>query len=83
MAASSLPAAADDEVYWRDLVGCTVYAEQGELGEVVALLETGANDVLVVERGEQEMLIPFADPYVQEVDLERRKITVIWQQDWS
>ena len=48
------------------------------LGTVDHLIETGANDVLVV-RGDRERLIPFTPGHaVVEVDMERRRLTVAW-----
>ncbi len=50
-------------------------------------METGANDVLVVQlvvgETKQEILIPYADGYVRELDLAARKILVDWHLDWS
>ena len=78
-----LPAAAPGEYYWSDLVGLSVVTLDGELlGTVDHLLETGANDVLVV-RGEREHLIPFVpERIVAEVDLERGEIRVDWDKDF-
>ena len=56
---SELPETDEDEFYWVDLVGLRVVTTDGrELGRVDHLIETGANDVLVVQ-GERERLIPF------------------------
>jgi 16S rRNA processing protein RimM len=80
---SQLPATGDDEVYWVDLLGLAVVNIRGEdLGRVDQLLETGANDVLVV-KGERERLIPFArDSIVKDVDLQAGKILVDWERDY-
>ena len=80
----ALPATEEGEVYWRDLVGLEVVNEGKSLGSVVDLLETGANDVLVVrdEQGE-EVLIPFAREYVLEVDVSAGFVRVAWQKDWG
>mgnify|MGYP001816335863 CR=1 FL=1 len=82
-----LPAAGEDEYYWSDLRGLKVITLQGvELGRVVSLMETGANDVLVVrEAGEQarERLIPFIrHTVIQEVDLENGQLTVDWDPEF-
>ncbi|MGD0959527.1 MAG: ribosome maturation factor RimM, partial [Methylomonas sp.] len=55
-----LPKLRADEYYWSDLIGLEVKTSSGvNLGKVEHLMETGANDVLVVTDGETERLIPF------------------------
>jgi 16S rRNA processing protein RimM len=77
-----LPPIASGQYYWADLVGLVVLDGTGEtLGRVSSLIETGANDVLVVA-GEQEHLIPFvAGAVVRQVDLDRGTIEVDWTTD--
>lgn len=82
-----LPAVGDDEVYWVDLVGCDVInRESANLGQVTHLLETGANDVLVVvaRHGDRrtERLIPYIGQVIDSVDLAGRKIFVDWGEDY-
>ncbi len=78
----ALPATEDGQYYWSDLKGLTVVHRDGtELGKVDYLLETGANDVMVVN-GETERLIPFAmNDVVLGVDLDAGRITVDWEWD--
>jgi 16S rRNA processing protein RimM len=49
---------------------------------VTDVIQTGANDVLVVKQGEHERLIPFIDQTVQEVDLSQKLITVDWDAEF-
>lgn len=77
-----LPAAEQGAVYWADLQGCTVVNQLGiEFGKVASLMETGANDVLVVRNG-RERLIPYIDEVIEEVDLNNRRIRVNWEEDF-
>jgi len=79
----SLPQQPEGEYYWSDLVGLTVENLAGEaFGIVDSLLETGANDVLVVKGGHGEKLIPFIASVIQQVDLKNKKISVDWQADY-
>ena len=82
MPRDELPETDRGEFYWSDLEGLTVVHRDGtELGEVAHLLETGANDVLVV-RGETERLIPFVmDKVILGVDLDEGVIEVDWEWD--
>ena len=78
-----LPAPDENEFYWKDLVGLPVKNTQGKpLGVVVRLFETGRHEVLVVEGGAGEMLIPFVAKYVIDVDLGGGGITADWQEDY-
>lgn len=79
-----LPKPKAGEYYWADLVGLTVLTESGiDLGKVDHLLETGANDVLVVVDGETERLIPFLQQQtVLNIDLDGGKMIVDWDPDF-
>ncbi|NOQ76499.1 MAG: ribosome maturation factor RimM [Methylococcaceae bacterium] len=81
---SQLPETEDGVYYWADLVGLLVETEQGvALGVVDYLLETGANDVLVVKDGEQERLIPFINEQViKKIDLDSKQMIVDWDPDF-
>jgi 16S rRNA processing protein RimM len=78
-----LPGLEAGEYYWSDLIGLTVETLQGEsLGKVASMMETGADDVMVL-KGERERLIPFVmDQIVMEVDLDSRRLVVDWSPDY-
>ena len=75
----------DGVYYWRDLIGLRVVNQQGvELGLVEKLIETGANDVLVVKADTGERLIPWTlGNAVVEVDMEKSIILVDWDETWD
>ena len=78
-----LPENPDGTYYWADLVGLTVTTQQGQqLGTVDYMMETGANDVMVVA-GDRERLIPFVlGQVVAKVDLESGLILVDWDPEF-
>ncbi len=89
--AVELPELESGEFYWHQLQGLQVWCGTGEervlLGTVDFLIETGANDVLVVKASEgsiddRERLIPYLpDDVVTRVDLEAGVIEVDWYLD--
>ncbi|MEM7401586.1 MAG: ribosome maturation factor RimM [Pseudomonadota bacterium] len=87
VAKSSLSDLSDDEYYWFELEGLQVNNLQGELlGQVVKLMETGANDVLVVKdvNAKQEILVPFIkEQVIKQVDIRNKTITVDWLKEYS
>lgn len=73
-----LPRLKEGEYFWYQLQGLQVMTISGViLGTVQRLMETGANDVLVVV-GEVERLIPYLPDVVLKVDLVAKLIEVDW-----
>ena len=73
----------EEGYYWVDLIGLEVVTTEAVvLGTVQSLMETGANDVLVVN-GDRERLIPWIEgDVVQTVDLKKGSIVVDWDPEF-
>ena len=82
VAKRDLPPPEENEFYWSDLIGLKAVNREGvELGRVDSLLETGAQDVLVI-KGKREHLIPFVAAFVGKVDVAGGTIEVDWGEDY-
>ncbi|MFV3414371.1 ribosome maturation factor RimM [Pseudomonas nitroreducens] len=85
---SELPVLDDGEFYWSQLEGLKVIDQNGQLfGILDHMLETGANDVMVVKPcagslDDRERLLPYTDQCVQSVDLEAGEMRVDWDADF-
>lgn len=87
-----LPELDSDEYYWHQLEGLTVVSEYNGvnslLGIVDRLMETGANDVLVIKGNQEsidqrERLIPYIpEQFVKSVDLSAGQIIVDWDPEF-
>ncbi len=91
IASAELPQLTDRDFYWHQLEDLEVYScfnnTEQRLGLVVSLLETGANDVLVVRGNAQsidrrERLIPYSDSHILKVDLQAKRVEVDWDPDF-
>ena len=72
-----LPPTGDGEFYHYQLIGLRVETTGGrELGVLRAIIETGSNDVYVVEHNNEEILIPAIAEVICEVDLQRGNMVV-------
>jgi len=80
---SALPATEKGEYYWHDLVGLQVTTTTDvNLGRIIEMLETGANDVMVVQ-GERRRWVPFILPdVITEIDLVAGICRVDWDPDF-
>ncbi|MHB1188144.1 ribosome maturation factor RimM [Thiobacillus sp.] len=82
VARRDLPPPEENEFYWSDLIGLKAVNREGvELGRVDSLLETGAQDVLVI-KGKREHLVPFIAAFVGKVDVAGGTIEVDWGEDY-
>ena len=84
-----LPVLSEGEFYWHELEALEVINLEGHnLGQVAYLMETGANDVLVVKPSDQsldrrERLIPYIKGSgVKKIDIPSKKIEVDWGADF-
>lgn len=74
---SELPPPDEGELYDFDLIGASVVSEQGEeLGRIVEILVTGANDVYLARGPRGEIMIPATRRAVVELDVDRRTLVV-------
>jgi 16S rRNA processing protein RimM len=56
----------EDAFYYHDLVGCKVIDQNKlEVGVVKDVLDTGIQDLLVIEKGGKDYLVPVQAPYVR------------------
>lgn len=77
--ASQLPKLSAGEYYWQQLIGLQVKNLEGvELGRVASLMETGANDVMLIE-GEKSHCVPYLPHQViKEIDVAAATMLVDW-----
>lgn len=68
----------EDEYYIADLIGLDVYLESGKkFGVLKDVMETGANDVYIVETEEgKEVLIPAIHECVLDIDVEENRMEI-------
>ncbi len=66
----------EGEFFICDIIGSTVYEEDGSVfGTLRDVMETGANNVFVVETGDgREVLLPYIDDCIREVNVEEKRI---------
>ena len=78
---SDLPKLSNENYYWSDLVGLSVLnSEETVIGKIESLIETGANDVMVIiTLKDERILIPFVmHEIIKEVNVELSYIKIDW-----
>ncbi|WP_341303581.1 ribosome maturation factor RimM [Pseudomonas sp. TMP25] len=82
------PELTSGEYYWYQLEGLKVFDQAGQLlGKIDHLLETGANDVMVVKPctdslDDRERLLPYTEQCVLSIDLNAGEMRVDWDADF-
>ena len=73
----NLPRLPKGQYYHHQLIGLKVWQEQEYLGELIEILETGANDVYIIQtEGAVELLIPAIPDVIKKIDLEASTMEV-------
>jgi 16S rRNA processing protein RimM len=73
----SLSPTAEGEYYYYQLIGLAVETSDGTpLGTLRGVLETGSNDVYVIECEGREVLVPALDDVIRQVDLTGGRMVV-------
>lgn len=77
-ATANIPDLPEGEYYYHQLLGLNVVSDDGrDLGQLVEIMDTSANNVYLVRReGAPDLLLPAIDEVVLNIDLEQRQITV-------
>lgn len=66
-----------DMYYYSDLIGMVAVFDNGKtIGTVKAVEEYAAYQTLRIKTNDKDVLVPFVNAFIQEVDLENRKITI-------
>lgn len=75
---AELPSLPQGEYYFHQMVGLQVYNEQGDLlGELTEILETGANDVYIINTPDgKEVLVPAIESVLKQIDLDNKRIII-------
>ena len=63
--------------YWYELIGLNIYTSDDRyIGYLESIIETGANDVYVVKKGNKEILIPALKSVVRSIEIDRKIMRV-------
>jgi len=79
---------AENEYFWRDLIGLSVETVEGvKLGKIDWLFDTGSNDVIVIKETEgvetKEHLLPYVfGDVIKSVDLATSLMVVDWDPEF-
>jgi 16S rRNA processing protein RimM len=64
--------------YYIDVIGCKVYIEQEEYGEVIDLVNYGASDIIEIRELKTNKLVmyPFTDDFIFETNIDEKIIVL-------
>jgi len=77
VAEDMLPSLEEDEFYPVQLADYEVHTKAGKfIGIVSDILSTAGQEILIIPKGDKEIMIPFCDPFIEKVDNENKKIVI-------
>ncbi|HBS91546.1 MAG TPA: 16S rRNA processing protein RimM [Erysipelotrichaceae bacterium] len=66
----------EDEYYYFELIGLRVFEDEVVLGEVIEIVDSLAHPILRVKTGDKDLLIPYVNAFILDVDMEEKRIDV-------
>ena len=74
---TDLPELNDDEYYALQLIGLRVITNEGlYIGKITNVIDRAPQDILIVQNGGHEYLIPMIDTIISEINLEDSKVII-------
>ena len=74
------PIDATTEVYIADLIGLLALTEDEQaLGAVTDVLDIGPHEILVISKAGKEIMVPYVDAFVANVDLDAGTLRILTQ----
>lgn len=67
-----------DDIYYDDLIGCSVYDGDKYIGKVTDIMEVPQGEILCIDNEEKgkESLVPYVDEFIIDVDIDEKKIII-------
>jgi 16S rRNA processing protein RimM len=66
-----------DKYYFFQIIGCSVITERKKnIGNVTDILLIEGNDILIVNKGKNRVLIPFTKSICKTINLEKKEIVI-------
>lgn len=67
----------EGEVHEHEILGFMVIDQKsGEIGEIEEIISHPTNTLIRIEQGERDILIPFQDAFIKEIDKEKKTLRV-------
>src|SRR5688572_1458766 len=72
-----LPKLSGNQFYFHEIIGYTMIdVEFGDVGEITAVNDSGAQPLFEVQKGDKQILIPISDEFIVRLDRTKREIVV-------
>jgi len=76
-AVKDLPPLSEGKYYHHQLIGLRVWEGDEDLGVLAAIMETGANEVYIIDQADgSELLLPAIPEVILKIDLEQKRMDV-------
>lgn len=68
------------QYYFVDLIGLDVFVDDKKIGQLTEMFETPAHPIMKIKTKDRDIMIPYVDRFVLDVDLDSNRIDVDWME---